>query len=312
MYANVKAGTVDIVSEVTLPVDLFARLRDEWQQSGDGRVVQRDGNLFFLNVQYNPEFSKLADVRQDVRVRRGLLAALDRDALRAVTLPGFPDTEADSFMPKADPRAAAVGAPFARYRFDTATAIRELADAGLRRGPDGQMVNGAGEPIEIPIRTTASNAREMSIIGQAWRDLGFHVVEEPIPGNLASDRPFRATFPGLEITAQGNGDQILARFDGRQCPRPPRFAGAQGGCYINPELDRMIDQLYGTLDVRGQGLVLKDIGELLASDLVMLPLYMAVNLAAVRKGVQALDDFAGAPMGSPAQISRNAHLWDRN
>ena len=35
------------------------------------------------------------------------------------------------------------------------------------------------------------------------------------------------------------------------------------------------------------------------------------SLAAVRKGVQALDDFAGAPMGSAAQISRNAHLWDR-
>src|SRR5207253_2051043 len=106
-----------------LPVDLFARLRDEWQQSGDGRVVQRDGNWFFLNVQYNPDFSKFAEVRQDVRVRRGLLAALDRDALRAVTLPGFPDTEPDSFMPRADPRSAAVGTPFARYRFDTATAM---------------------------------------------------------------------------------------------------------------------------------------------------------------------------------------------
>jgi hypothetical protein len=50
---------------------------------------------------------------------------------------------------------------------------------------------------------------------------------------------------------------------------------------------------------------------LFATEVVMLPLYFAVNLAAVRKEVQALDDFAGAPMGSSAQISRSAHLWDR-
>src|SRR5204862_3456130 len=122
------------------------------------------------------------------------------------------------------------------------------------------------EPIEIPIRTTASNTREMSIIAQAWRDLGFRATEEPIPSNLTSDRPYRATFPGLEITAQGNGDQMLARFDGRLCPRPPRFAGAQGGCYTNPDLDRLIDRLYSTLDVGQQGLVLIDIGELFANE----------------------------------------------
>lgn len=311
MYSNLLAGAVDVVTETTLPIDLFARVRDEWQQTGGGTVVQRDGNWFFLNVQYNPDFGRLAELRQDVRVRRGLLAALDRDALRAVTLPGFADTEPDSFMPKRDPRAEAVGTPFARYRYDPSLAARELADAGWRRAPDGQILNAAGDPIEIAIRSTSSNVREMGIIAQGWRDLGLRVSEEPVPGNLTSDRPYRATFPGLEITAQMNGDQILARFDGRLCPRPPRFAGAQGGCYSNTELDGLIDKLHGTLDIREQGLVLKNIGDLFASELVMLPLYFAVNLAAVRKGVQALDDFAGAPMGSAAQISRNAHLWDR-
>jgi peptide/nickel transport system substrate-binding protein len=311
MYSNVLAGTVDIVTETTLPIELFARLRDEWQRTGGGKVVQRDGNWFFLNVQYNPDYGKLAPLRQDVRARRGLLVALDRDALRAVTLPGFADTEADSFMPLGDPRAAAVGKPFARYRYDSALALRELADAGWGKGADGQMIDAAGEASEIPIRTTGSNTREMEVVAQTWRDLGFRVTEEPVPGNLTSDRPYRATFPGVEITAQMNGDQILPRFDGRLCPRPPRFAGSQGGCYTNPELDRLIDKLYATLDIGQQGQVLKDVGELFATEVVMLPLYFAVNLAAVRKEVQALDDFAGAPMGSSAQISRNAHLWDR-
>ena len=90
-----------------------------------------------------------------------------------------------------------------------------------------------------------------------------------------------------------------------------RIAAPSGGCYQNADLDRLIDRLYSAIDAREQGLALHDIGELMASDLVMLPLYFGVNLAAVRQGVQALDDFAGAPMNTPAQISRNAHLWDR-
>ena len=215
-------------------------------------------------------------------------------------------------MPRADLRAAAVGAPFARYRYDPAQAQQELASAGWHRGADGRIVNAASEVVELPLRSTSASDAERQIVAQAWRDLGLAVAEEPIPGSLVSDRAYRASFPGMEITAQSNGDQILPRFDGRQCPRPPRWVGTQGGCYQNPELDRLIDKLYGTLDLKEQGLVLRDIGTVIADDVAMLPLYFSITQAAVRSEVHALDDFTGAPMGSPGQISRNAHLWDRN
>ena len=104
---------------------------------------------------------------------------------------------------------------------------------------------------------------------------------------------------------------MLVRFDGRQCPRPPRFSGNQGGCYTNPDLDRLIDNLYGTLELREQGLVLKEIGDLFAADLPALPMYYNVTMAAVRQGVHALvDDFAGAI--GPGNASRRAHLWDQD
>ena len=119
-------------------------------------------------------------------------------------------------------------------------------------------------------------------------------------------------FPGTEVTAQNNGDSMFTRFDGRLRPAPPNFSGNQGGWYANPELDALIDKLSSTLDTREQGLVLKDMGEILASDLPCLPLYFSVNLAAVRKGVHALDDFGGAYLGGPGIITRNAYLWDRD
>jgi ABC-type transport system substrate-binding protein len=238
------------------------------------------------------------------------LLAIDGAALREVVMSGFPGTEPDSFMPAADPRAPTVGKPFARYGFDPTQALQDLASVGWRKGPGGQIVNGVGEPVEIPLRSTASNETTIQIVGQGWRDQGLSVAQEVVPGSLVSDRAFRASFPGLEVTAQSSGDAMLRRFDGRECPQPPRYAGSQGGCYRNPELDRLIDQLYGTVDIQQQGVVLRDIGELLATNVVMLPLYFSVRLAAVR---QSVDTPLNAPGGGfqPGLAVRDAHLWER-
>jgi ABC-type transport system substrate-binding protein len=163
----------------------------------------------------------------------------------------------------------------------------------------------------LNLRSGGGADRTLAIIAQSWRELGIDVVQEMIPGSLMADRPYRATFPGMEFTAHGSGDRMLIRFDGRLCPRPPRFSGSQGGCYQNPELDRLIDRLYATLDLDQQGLVLKGVGDLFAADLPALPMYYNVTMAAIRKGVDALvDDFRGGTVG-PGTTSRNAHLWDR-
>jgi len=312
LISNVLAGAVDIATEQAVPTDLMVRLRDQWKDSGEGTIVQREGNWFFVNIQFHPEWSKSPRVGQDVRLRRGLIYGIDREAMRDAAVPGFADTEGDTFMPKSDQRAALVGKPFAGYRFDPTRAAQELADGGWKRDANGRLRNEAGEQPQVPIRATTPSSKDMSAVAQSWRELGIEVAEEVVPGALVSVREYRAMFPGTEVTAQNNGDAIFTRFDGRLRPTPPNFSGNQGGWYANPELDALIDKLSATLDMREQGLVLKEMGELVAADLPMLPLYFSVNLAAVRKGIRALhDDFAGAYLAGPGIITRNAYLWDR-
>ena len=77
---------------------------------------------------------------------------------------------------------------------------------------------------------------------------------------------------------------------------------------MNPDMDRLIDRLYMTVDDRGQGLLLRDLGELLAEDLPALPMYFSVNAAVALKRVKAIQDFPGATR--VGTTSRNAHLWD--
>jgi peptide/nickel transport system substrate-binding protein len=311
LVTNLKAGGLDLVTENALGAEVGSELREEWRQSGEGTILSKQGNWRFINVQFNPDYGRPPEVSQDVRLRRGLLAGVDREAIRDVLAPGFPNTEPDTFMPLGDPRGPLVGTPFARYRYDPGGAVRELASAGWRRDTGGRVVDASAAPVQLNLRTTAGSGRELAIVAQSWRELGLEVIEEIVPGSLVSDRAYRATFPGMEITAQGNGDSILTRFDGRQCPTPPRFSGSQGGCYANPLLDQTIDRLFASIEIRDQGLALKEIGDILAAELPALPMYFDVNVVAVRKGVRAMiDDYAGT--NNPGTASRNAHLWDRD
>jgi len=50
-----------------------------------------------------------------------------------------------------------------------------------------------------------------------------------------------------------------------------------------------MDKLFASIEERDQGLVLRDIGELMATDLPALPMYFDVKVAVVRKGIRAME-----------------------
>ncbi|MBM2812042.1 MAG: hypothetical protein HW416_2801 [Chloroflexi bacterium] len=308
MVTNMLAGAVDIAGE--LADSLVVRLRDDWKETRAGFVVSQQGNWRFISIQFHPQWGSPPELQSDVRVRRALALGIDREAIAEAVVPGFPDTSADTFMVKGDALAATVGTPFARYRSDPAQAARDLEEAGWRRGADGRLTNAAGQPIRLDIRTTAAYEIELAAVGNDWRRLGFEVTEEVMSRALSQDREYIAKFPSAEISAQSNSDSIFRRFDSRGQPLPEnRYVGSNGGHYVNPTLDTLIERLYSSIDARQQGELLKEMGELIATDLPALPMYFSVNTVAALRHVRALDDFAGAVRAGGT--ARNAHLWDR-
>jgi len=310
LLVNLESRALDMTSEKTLPTDLFLRLHDQWNKSGAGVVQSRQENWRYIWFQFHPEYARPIEMSQDVRIRRGLLFGMDRDGLRELLLPGIDYTSGDTFMPQSDPRALTVGTPFARYTNDPRRALQELEDAGWRRGSDGKLQNAAGQQVQIELRGNEPDEKELAFVAAGWRQLGIDVTEYIPPSALARDNEFKSKFPGLETRARSTGDEIFVSFDGRLGSSPQnRWQGANTGHYANPAMDRLIDKLESTIDEREQGLVLRDMGETLATDLPALPAYFRSIFAAVGKGVRALDDFA---FGQTGTLARQAHLWDRD
>ncbi|MBM2809669.1 MAG: hypothetical protein HW416_428 [Chloroflexi bacterium] len=313
LFATLLAGEVDIAAEQALAFEHLMQLRDRWQQDGGGALATREGVWRFASVQFNPEWARPPELSRDVQLRRGLYAALDLPAIREALLPGFSDSEADTFLEKTDSRNAIVGKPFAGARYDVTLSRELLAEGAWRAGADGRLRNPSGEQVAFELRTTGNYRQELSIVAQYWRDLGIDVSENLMGGALVRDDEYRVKFPALELTTQGIGDGTLNRFYGPVIPTPQnRFSGSNSGGYRNPTFDGLFERLYRTLDEREQSQLLKQMGEIIATDLPALSIYKEIRAVAVRAGVRALlGDYAGTGTSGPA-IARHAHLWDRD
>lgn len=317
IIANLRAGAVDIAVEKSLPLTAFVRLLEEWGQTKEGFLVQRQDNWRYIRLQMGAQFAQPVELAQDVRVRRGLYHAIDRDALREFVLPGFANTSADTFLQASDARGSIVGRPFARYAYDPARATQEFADASWRRTADGRLANPEGRVFQFELRgSNQTDAPEVSVIADYWRKVGAEVAEViPPPALARGNREYSATFPGGVVTARSSGDEIFPVFDSRLHPDPDRaWVGGNEGRYANPRMDALIDRLYATIAEQDQAVLLREMGDLLGTDLPVLPIYFRTTFAAVRGGVQALEDFAGTrgTASGPGLASRKAHLWDRD
>jgi peptide/nickel transport system substrate-binding protein len=126
------------------------------EQMGNARLLSYKDRAFVLIGwnQRRPPF-------QDVRVRRALTMAINRQEIVNAVLYGYGElanATVPSFFPQFDPEAGA------DLRFDPEAALALLAEAGWTRGADGKLVNAAGEPLHFVLNTNHGNQTREDIV----------------------------------------------------------------------------------------------------------------------------------------------------
>jgi peptide/nickel transport system substrate-binding protein len=300
LIANVLAGTVELSLGRGLSIDQALQLRGQWTQ---GRIDLAFAGWVVLFPQFvNPEPDTLADVR----LRRALLNAIDRQQL-VDTLQGGMAPIADAFLSPSEPEYATIQRQIVRYTYDPRAAAQGIETLGYARASDGTWRSANGQRLAVEVRapvTSPVTEKAMLSVANDWQQLG--IVAEPVvvPPQRMQDREYFTTFPGFLLVNQPNELVDLQRLRSVQTPLPENsFVGRNYARYQDPEFDHLIDRLFSTVPRDERTQVLGQIMHHMSSQLNVIGLFHNAAATLVGNRLQHVNGEGGV-------TAWNGHEWD--
>jgi peptide/nickel transport system substrate-binding protein len=313
-YAAILARAIDLSSGNALTPALGLELKERWDASGEGTVFIGPGVTQFVAPQFSPEL-QTEPAFFDPNVRRALFHALDRQAWSESVMGGRRiDNMATSLLPGNHHLSSYTRDSLAAFTYDPARATALLAQAGWNLGSDRLLTNTTdGRRFTTVVWSTQES--EAVILADMWKQIGLDTSVYVVPRARQSDRQFWQSYPNVEVSSRGYGDDFLERFDCAYAPGAANsWAGDNRGHYCNrTAMEPLLAQYRRSLTLPEQGESIRRISELAAQELPVFQTYFMITRIAVARGTTAMQDFAGGMQGAGLYGSfyRNAHLWDR-
>jgi peptide/nickel transport system substrate-binding protein len=244
-------------------------------------------------------------VQLDVRFRRALVHALDRQEMADTLLAGLVPV-AHSIVRPSDPDYAAVQASAIRYEYDPARTAQMIAELGYVKGHDGMFRDGAGQPLSVEVWATDQTTiqpKALLSVADYWRRAGIGAETTVVPNQRVADREYRNTRPAFEVLSNSN---TFAGFHSSQVPLPQNsFTGNNRSRYASAELDTLIDQYFKTIPRPERAQLLGQIVRHMTEHVIVVGITYSVNHGYIGKRLINV----GA-RGEKWTESWNAHEWD--
>ncbi len=237
---------------------------------------QRDSTPFVTDLEGKP-LGK--NPLKDVRVRKALSLAINRNGIRDRIMDGFA-VPTGQLMPEG---ASGYDASVKPDPYDPAEAKKLLAEAGYPNGfaltlhgPNDRYVNDSG--VE-------------EAIAQGWTRIGVKISVDAMPAATYFSRSLHAEF-SVRLTgwasdlgeASSNLIQIFASTD----PAKGRGAVVDPSHYANPKLDALIEKAVATIDPEERETLYRQAIREGMADMAVIPIHHQVNVFALRKGLTML------------------------
>ena len=287
---QLKSGEVHVVALV--PWDKYREIADLKSIV----VTKTPGNAYehvTLNEKQFPPFA-------DVRVRRALISALDRDEYVRTILDGLAPVAHGPIQPVS----WAYSERITRYSFDPARARALLDEAGWTPAPDG-IRQRAGRRLAFTLITQAGYAIRENMaqaIERQLRDVGVDVKVELHDGTAISAIWFEGRFDAMLHWWQMPADPELTTFFAAD-RMPP--AGRNINYFRDEELTRLLYASDRTVDRSARKALLERAQAIVTREVPEIPLYSVTRLDAVPA---ALAHFKGNPTNTG--IFWNVHEWE--
>jgi peptide/nickel transport system substrate-binding protein len=271
LETNLLSGDVDMLpgEGVGLTLDQVLTLQKQYP---DRFAYAYKPDLSYTHIDLQLDNPILADLR----VRRALLLALDRQSM-VDRLMGGRVPVANSFVSPLEP---VYSADIPAVPYDPAKASALLEEAGWHPGEDGIRQNAAGQRLALEFSTsTGVRVRELlqQVMQSQWRRIGIEteIKNEPARTLFGETLKHRG-FQGLVMFAWVSGIESTPRqiLDSGQIPTAANNWG--GGDYTDfrdPKMDADIDAMERELDPARRRVLWADMQRIYAEQLPVLPLF---------------------------------------
>jgi peptide/nickel transport system substrate-binding protein len=305
--AAVLAGEVDLCMRSTISFDGAMILRDQWEKPGKGKVLISPASWTWLSLSRdNPFFS-------DVRVRRALLHAIDRDAMVQNLFKG---EKVVSDLPLSRVRKTFKKALAAStvYKYDPERAKKLLAEVGWKPGADGVLTNAKGERMEFEFRVTAErrdHEQAQAVIADYWKKIGVRTNIKNLPNRLLNSADNRNRWPGAYIGSHNvTVEEWHERFHSKNIPTAEnKYALENVSGWNDPKKDAILDELSSIVAPARSEQLQIEFCKMFSAALPHLPLNYSPEVLVVKKGLTGITPRQES--GGQNSSSWNTHKWDK-
>ncbi|HZT05789.1 MAG TPA: ABC transporter substrate-binding protein [Chloroflexota bacterium] len=301
--ANMMAGAVDMnLGARNLSLEQALQVKEHWSGSMEIRYRQR----FVAHPQFMDASPFLIS---DVRFRRALYHALDRQQMSDTLLPGATSPVAHFFLDPSEPEFKELQSAAIRYDFDQRQSAQLLESLGLSKGPDGMYHGANGEKVTVEIRTVSTdiNTKIMYAMADFWQKAGVAVDPVVIPPQRQRDLAWRATFPGFDMERQPSDTEPFKYLYASQSRvAETNYLGRNYSRYMNPALDAMVDAYFTTIPWDQRMDIGRDIVHHITDQVVWMDLFYDAEPMLVSGRVSHV-----TPVSQGA-VAWNAQEWDLN
>ena len=303
--ANLLAGNAHLAVDNALQTQQAVVLDREWGDRGTGVVLRSPNAVRGAHFQLRPEFAN-PRIMLDVRARRAIAHAIDRQSL-ADTVTEGKGTTADTYVvPNAEFYAEAARV-ITTFPYDLRRTEQLLGEVGYTKGADGFYAHPADGKLNLEVAVTDANPTEATIMVDQLRRAGVDSTLRVIPRAQTSEPMIFSNYTGI-LNGQFTGAFAppLTRFRASELQRPEnRFLGANFPGYNSPEFERLVAAYEASLDRAERNRLAVQMLKLTSEDVPAFPLLYFIALTV------HTSDLRGPLIAvSTAAAPWNIHEWE--
>jgi peptide/nickel transport system substrate-binding protein len=212
--------------------------RDHWGTSGEGYINTWSTGAPYIDWQFR-EVPNWQRAITDVRLRKALLHAIDRDGLNETINLGFTPV-AHAFISPQDALFPEVDRVITKYPYDPNRATALLSEAGWRRQTnDGPLFDATGQSLDVELMTTANQESQSTIIVDNWKAAGANSTMFVVPQARARDGELASSFPAARVNNRQLGTENFIWTANEFSLPENRWTGSNRGNFSDEEIERL-------------------------------------------------------------------------